>query len=258
MKQSLRVGFLVLLAGCAGTGVPMAPEKSPYFDAVASQLHLGGTVYAYADIDGDAARAADFMLTLLRDLPDVAPTRGASTLNATTLVRVLGLDAVKAIGMSSFERGDGLYHNRTFIHHVGQRSGLLRAFGEEPAAFGALDMAPPGADMVWEQQIDLGALVDVARALGELGVGVTPEELDEALDQPFFDLGVTVRQLVERTRVTASLVLAVDESRNLWLPGGSVTFPFVDVALRLDGMERLADAIIERTSSGELGPGVRR
>lgn len=249
MRQSLSVAFLVLLAGCARGGVPMAPSKSPYFDAVTAQLHLGGTVYAYADIDGDAARAADFMLTLLRDHPEISPARGVRTLSATALVRILGLDMVKAVGMSSFERGEELYHNRTFIHHLGARAGLLRAFGGEPAGFSTLDVAPTGADMIWEQQIDLGALLDVVRALGEVGVGITPEALDEALDQRFLELDVTLRQLVERADVTAALILALDGSRNLWFPGESVTFPFTDFLFRVDGMGLLADAIIERASS---------
>ena len=45
----------------------MVPEPSPHFDAVSSELQLGGTVYLYADIDGDAERASDFLLAVLRD-----------------------------------------------------------------------------------------------------------------------------------------------------------------------------------------------
>ena len=65
----------------------MAPEQSPHFEAVSRELQLGGTAYVYADIDGDAERAADFLLSLLRDLPELAPPRGTSQLSAKSLVR---------------------------------------------------------------------------------------------------------------------------------------------------------------------------
>ena len=60
----------------------MAPEPSPHFETVSRELQLGGTAYVYADIDGDAERASDFLLSLLRDLPELAPTRGTTQINA--------------------------------------------------------------------------------------------------------------------------------------------------------------------------------
>ncbi|MBW1874161.1 MAG: hypothetical protein JRI98_02025 [Deltaproteobacteria bacterium] len=145
----------------------MAPQRSPHFDAVSKEIQLGGTVYAYADIEGDAERAADFLLNLLRDLPGLVPQEGAHRLNPTTLVRILGLHNVRAIGLSSYETGS-LYHNRSFIHHDGSREGLLKLFGAEPAAFDLLTIAPQDADLVWEQQLDVRALVNIVRSLGEL------------------------------------------------------------------------------------------
>ena len=226
----------------------MAPTQSPYFDRVSAELHLGGTVYAYADIDGDAERATDFLLTLLRDMPELLPQRGANRLNATTLVRILGLHTVRAIGLSSYERGD-VYHNRAFIHHDGPREGLLRVFGGEPAGFGILDIAPKSADLVWEQQLDVGALLDVVRAMSEIGVGPSPEELEDALGERVLDLSITFGALLDQLKADAGLILSVDESRNLWLPGQSFTFPYTDFLFRLDGVENLADAIIRRAAS---------
>jgi hypothetical protein len=226
----------------------MAPQQSPHFDAVSSELHLGGTVYAYADIDGDAERAADFLLTLLRDFPELAPSRGTTRLSATALVRILGLHNVKAIGLSSYENGD-LYHNRAFIHHSGSREGLLRLFGGLPTEFDVVAIAPKDADLVWQQQVDVGILIDIIRELGQLGVGMSPEELDEALDEPVLDLDIRLAEVVKGLRTTVGLVLAIDESRNLWIPGESFTFPYVDFLFRVDGMEALADAIIRRAAS---------
>ncbi|MGB5694934.1 MAG: hypothetical protein WBM46_04725 [Polyangiales bacterium] len=246
MKQ-LAWLFLCIFTACGGSRLPMAPEKSPYFDAVSSQLQLGGTVYAYADIEGDAVRATGFLLTLLRDLPALGSQGGANRLNATTLVRILGLHNVDAIGLSSYEH-ESLYHNRSFIHHTGPREGLLELFGGEPAPFEMVSIAPKGADLVWEQRFDARVLVDIVRALGELGVGMTPEELDRSLNEPVLDLDITLGSIVERLNTTAGLVLVVDESRTLRIPGESFWFPYTDFLFRIDGLGPLADAMAKRAA----------
>ena len=226
----------------------MAPEQSPHFEAVSSELQLGGTAYVYADIDGDAERAADFLLSLLRDLPDLAPARGTSQLNAKSLVRILGLDSIKAIGMSSYARGE-LFHNRSFVHHAGAPQGLLRLFGGAPTALALASKAPKGADLVIEQQLDVGVVVNMVRELGRLGVGMSPEELDEALRERVLTLDVTLGELISGLKTTLGVILEIDENRNLWIPGDALTFPYTDFLFRVDGLERLGDALIARAAS---------
>jgi len=247
IKQRFAPCFLWVLAACSGSGVPMAPQRSPHFEAVSNRLQLGGTVYAYADIEGDAERAADFLLQLMRDLPGLVPEQGVSRLNATSLVRILGLHNVQAIGLSSFEN-ESLYHNRSFIYHKGARAGLLKLFGAEADSFDLVSIAPKDADLVWEQQLDVGVLVDIVRALGELGVGMTPEDLDEALGERVLDLDMTLGAILERLNTTAGLVLALDESRPLRIPGESFWFPYTDFLFRVDGLGDLVDAMLERAA----------
>ena len=246
-NQCFAICLVCLLAACGGSGVPMAPQQSPHFDAVSKEIQLGGTVYAYADIEGDAERAADFLLTLLRDLPDLVPQQGAHRLNATTLVRILGLHNIRAIGLSSYETG-ALYHNRSFIHHDGSREGLLKLFGAEPAAFDLVTVAPQDADLVWEQRLDARVLVDIVRSLGELGVGITPKDLDKALDERVLGLDMTLGAILERLNTTAGLILAVDENRPLRIPGESFWFPYTDFLFRIDGLGELADAIADQAA----------
>ena len=247
MKPPFAPVLLCVLAACGGSGVPMAPQQSPHFEAVSERLQLGGTVYTYADIDGDAERAADFLLTLLRDLPGLVPRQGVNRLNATSLVRILGLHNVRAIGVSSYEN-DGLYHNRSFVHHAGAREGLLKLFGSEPAPFGLVPVAPKNADLVWEQQLDVRVLVDVVRALGELGIGPRPEELDKTLNERVLSLDFTLGAVLDRLNTTAGLILAVDESRRLRIPGESFWFPYTDFLFRIDGLGELADSMLERAA----------
>lgn len=227
--------------------MPMAPQTSPHFDSVSAQLQLGGTVYAYADIEGDAERAADFLLMLLRDLPGLVPQQGVNRLNARNLVRILGLHNVQAIGLSSYEN-EALYHNRSFIHHTGAREGLLKLFRAEPGAFDLVSIAPKDADLIWEQQLDLRVLVDIVRALGGLGVGTTPEELDRALQEPVLELDITLGDIVERLDTTTGIILAIDEGRPLRIPGEPFWFPYTDFLFRIDGLAELADAIAEKAA----------
>ncbi|MBW1875866.1 MAG: hypothetical protein JRI98_10930, partial [Deltaproteobacteria bacterium] len=44
IKQRFASCLLCLLAACSGSGVPMAPQRSPHFDAVSKEIQLGGTV----------------------------------------------------------------------------------------------------------------------------------------------------------------------------------------------------------------------
>ncbi|MCZ6807876.1 MAG: hypothetical protein O7F08_13045 [Deltaproteobacteria bacterium] len=246
MRQIWVVFSLGALVACSST-VPMAPQRSPHFDPVSANLQLGGTVYAYFDIDGDAERAADFFISLLRDLPALEAPGASQPLNATSLVRVLGLDNVHAVGLSSYKK-EPLYHNRSFIYHTGPREGLLKVFGGEPAELGLKAIAPEGADLVWEQQLNLKVLVDIARALGERGVGVSPERLDETLAESLLGLDITIGEIVERLDTTAGLILEVDEARVLRIPGESFWFPYTDFLFQIDGLGDLVDAIAKRAT----------
>ncbi len=246
-KSCFTLCFACVLASCSPSGVPMAPQRSPHFDAVSQQLQLGGTVYTFVDIDGDAERAAQFLLTLLRDLPSLKPPQGANRLNPSSLVRILGLHDVQAVGLSSYQNG-ALYHNRSFIRHGGPRQGLLKLFGAQPAAFDLLSIAPKEADLVWEQQLDIRAVVDIVRALGKLGVGVTPGALDQALSERVLGLDITLGAILDGLDTTAGMILAVDESRPLRIPGENFWFPYTDFLVRVDGLGDLADAIAEKAA----------
>ncbi len=248
MKRISAVLSWGMLAGCGGgRAVPMAPERSPHFDPVTANLHLGGTLYAYVDIDGDAERAADFLLSIARDLPTPPRSGDSRRLGAANLVRALGLDNLRAVGLSSYEKTP-LYHNRTFIRYTGPRKGLLKAFGDEPAELELKTIAPRGADLVWEQQINLKVLIDIVRTLGERGIGASPARIDELLAEPLFDLDITIGEVIDRLDTTAGLILEVDKARVMRIPGESFWFPFTEFLFQIDGLGDLVDAIATKAA----------
>jgi len=83
-------------------------------------------------------------------------------------------------------------------------------------------------------------------------VGMTPEELDKALGEPVLGLDITLGAIVERLNTTAGLILAVDESRPLRIPGEPFWFPYTDFLFRVDGLGELAGAIAERAALDPL------
>ena len=237
------LGLLVLgaLVSCRAATIPTAPTPSPYFDAVGAKLEIGGEVFAYADVDGDAALASEFLLTVLRDAPELRRLADASRLHGASLSRVLGLDSLKAIGLSSVAVGDR-YRNRGFAY-VPTRRGLFEVTGGDPRELGMLAIAPSQSDLVWEQQLDAHALIIVLRGLAELGIGTTPEGLEAWLDAPLSRLDIAPRDLLEGLESTMGVIASVDETRNVWLPGQRFTFPFTSFVVAIDGVSDLTDSI---------------
>ncbi len=220
----------------------MVPNASPHFETVSAQLELGGTLYLFADIDGDSEKAADFLLSVLRDRPELLELGAPHRLNPTTLVNVLGLDHARALGLSSYDAG-GLYRNRGFIH-AEQREGMLRMVSAEPERFEIVQRAPARTDLAWEQSLDLDGLLGTLEALSELGVGMKPQDLAAALDSPLTPLDLIPRALLEGLQTRMAVILAVDESRNLWIPGDSFMFPYIDFVVQIDGIEPLFDSLV--------------
>lgn len=87
-----------------------------HFEAVNRHLELGGTLYIYADIDGDALKLA----TTVRNLAD---NIGAAQPAAATFLKQdyqklfadLGLADIKALGVSSVPAATSGFRNRAFF-----------------------------------------------------------------------------------------------------------------------------------------------
>lgn len=246
-SRLLALATVSVLSACGKPTVPMAPNTSPYFEPVSERLELGGTVYAYVDVDGDAEEAAEFVISILRDSPTLLKPELAQRLSAEDLVRVIGLRNVHAIGLSSY-RDDPLFHNRAFIHQSGKREGLMRALGGEPSTFSLLDVAGEGSDLLWEQQVNFQAVLQVVKALSERGIGMRPGELAKTLDEPVLDLGFTLGELIDRLDTTLGVIAQIDEQRSLQVPGGGFWFAYFDFLVMADRLGFVVDALARRAA----------
>ena len=179
--------LFLLLAACGPSEKPagLLPEKerAPQFDRVSEFLDLGGVFYAYVDLTEETEKLA----TLLDEI--VAEARSASAdmppvpLDFGKLFAVTGLAGMDAVGLSSRETGDGFFHNRSILFFPEGASGLFAVFGDRPRPFAALEMAPAGADFVYEANyrpvVLRDTLVEAAEALGgPFGRGTLVQQLD--------------------------------------------------------------------------------
>ncbi len=253
------VVLVVVMAGFAGckpkeakTGaVTLVPEteRSRHFAAVNAQLELGGTLYGYADVDGDILKVAPYLRTLADTVaeqqPMVAPFLKQ---DFSQLLTELGLNDIRAVGLSSVPAAGGGFRNRVYLHTPEGRRGLLSGLGGAPAAFTHARLAPADADLYAETDFDAAALYAAVRALvvrvaGEPLAGV----FEQQLQADKHDMGVTPLGLIQSLRGRATLVIRTDAERTLTLPGVQpVVLPAVQVLARIDGLAVTLGPVLEK------------
>src|ERR1035438_10601470 len=77
----------------------------------------------------------------------------------------LGLNDVKAIGLSSVRESGGNFRNRTFLFAPDGRHGLLAVLGGQPGRFVGARLAPADTDFYSECEFDVSALYDTIKAV---------------------------------------------------------------------------------------------
>jgi len=250
------VAILALLAGCkpkasAPDAVKLVPEteRSRHFVAVSSQLELGGTLYGYADIDGDVLKAVPYLKMLADTVAEQQPMAAPFLKqDFAQLLTELGLNDVKAIGLSSVSSVNGGFRNRVYLHTPAGRRGLLSGLGGEPTAFTNARLAPEDADLYAESDVDFAALYAALRALvarvaGEPMAGV----LETQLQADTTGLGVTPLNVIKSLKGRVTLVLRTDAERTFTVPSAQpFTVPAFQFLARVDGLGGALDPALAK------------
>jgi len=262
---------LLLLAACAKApeAPPPAPapppaaktnlvagaERSPHFEDVSQHLELGGVLYGFVDVDGDA-------LALARQTQAAAKT--AVTFNPQLsmfakqdfkeLFTMMGFDDIKAIGVSSVRESGGLYRNRTFLYTPAGRQGLLAVFGGAPAAFTTVRMAPADADFFCEHEVDLKAVYDTVEAVVAKVNG--PEAATSFRDQARragAAAGISLLDLLQGLKGRVTFFSQLQADRTVPLPGvANVVLPGVRFVLRIEHAGPALRPLVKVASTGEI------
>jgi type IV pilus assembly protein PilA len=253
MKPTLAItgalAFAMLFAGCKPQSNEVKPEpvarslpadeRSGHFDRVNAHLELGGVLYGYADIDGDILSVAPSLRTLADAIGEQQPMIAPFLKQDFAQIMIdLGLNDVRAVGLSSVAAKEGGYRNRVYLHTPEGRRGLLAGLGGEASEFAQVRLAPADADIYAESDIDAAALYAAVRALVVRVAGEPMADVVESqLKTDASGLGVTPLAVIQSIKGRATLVVRTDPERTFTIPGAQpLTMPAFQFIVRMDGL----------------------
>jgi type IV pilus assembly protein PilA len=247
--------LLFVAAGChkedknAGTGLSQSPsgavqlvptaEQSRHFEAVSRQLELGGTLYGYVDVDGDALKAAASIKELTDQIVATRPMLGLFLeRDYAALFTELGFNDVKAIGFSSVAQAGGGFRNRTFFYTPDGRRGLLAVVGGPPAAFLNPSLAPADTGFYSECEIDLPvAYATVKHVVAEVAGAPAADAFEAQLKAAGAQAGISALDVIQGLKGHMTTILRLDPEQTITLPGRTpFTVPAFSLLLAIDGI----------------------
>ncbi len=216
------------------------------FTAVARHLDTGGVFYTILDLDGDLARFAgvsDALLSLARTELGAAIPRG---LSAKGILEGLGLDRVKAVGMSSKKAEGSLFKNRALIYMPEGRSGLAKLFGGAAAPLQSPRLAPAGSDLVMETELTLSALLEITESvLRSTGDPKTLNQFKGLLGFPVPGLEMTAGDFIGKLNTRIILAGRLEAGKSFTLPGSKTTVPAFRLVVSFDHLDFLFPPLME-------------
>lgn len=216
-----------------------AAERSQHFAAVNKHLELGGELYGYADIDGDAQLFAAQLRRMADNVAEAQPMAGAMLQqDFGKIFEELGLTDVKAIGLSSVRDGNAGYRNRVYFYTPAGRHGLLSVLGGSAAPYVHTKLAPADADFYAEGEFDLPSAYKAIRAvIVRVGGEMTASMVDTQLKKAGAEAGVSALEIIQSLKGRSAMVLRVDAEKNIALPTPQpVNIPAFSLLLRIDGL----------------------
>ncbi len=225
-----------------------AGERSGHFAAVNRHLELGGALYAFVDVDGDAARLGDALRGLVDGVAADQPQAAFLRQDFRQILDDLGLTGVKAVGLSSVADPAGGYRNRCYFHLPEGRRGLLAGLGGPPAPFPNLQLAPADADLFCETELDLPAVYAALRAVtARVGGDTTAAALEAKLKALGNEAGFSAFDLVNRWKGRSTFIARFEPEGAIALPTPeAVQIPAVSFVLRFDGVAPALKDLLDR------------
>lgn len=251
MKTYLRTLPCLATFALAAAALPAhaqdaAPRPSPHFAAASQHLDQGGVFFSYMDIDGDAAQFAGIGDSLLEIAKKEAGGAIPPGLSATGIMKSLGLDRVKAVGLSSLRMGGTLFQNRAIIYMPEGPAGIFKLFGGPAAPFHSPGFAPAGSDVVVESEITLGALLEVAESvLRSTGDDNLLQQFKGALGFPMPGLEMTAGDFVSKLNTRLLIAGRLEQGKTFTPPGSKTKMPMFRLVISFDELDFLFAPIKE-------------
>lgn len=249
--------FFPRLLSCAATLVfpsvlsaqtPVPAPAASHYEAVGKHLETGGVFYAFADVDGDAAKFGGLGDTLI----ELARTKGGMAvppgLSATGLLKSFGLDRVKAFGLSSRKAEGTMFHNRAMVHMPEGRSGVFSLLGGPAAPLFSPGFAPAGSDVVMESDLTLSALREFTEAvLTNAGDPQLLQQFQSAMGMtiPLPGLEMKLGDLIAKLDTRLMAAGRIEEGKTFTLPGSQTVLPMFRMVVSLDNLAFLFTPMME-------------
>jgi hypothetical protein len=237
-------------ATAPSTDLPAA-NRSSHFDEVSKHLDLGGTFYAYVDIDGDLEELSEKLGKFYEEIAEAGELPEA---DIPAIVSELGFNGIRAIGASSYATESG-FRNKAFLYIPDGRLGLMNLLGgdAEPLHYGSL--APSGSDFVFEQELNLKALRETAnRIVALIDHPDVQEPFGEMLEEEVADLKFTVAELLGNTNGRVIGVLRLVQDEPLPLPPDAPEIPSIDALIAVENASWLFEKMKEAWITEGEGP----
>jgi hypothetical protein len=223
-------------------------HRSAHFEKVFKHLDLGGTVFMYMDVEGDASSAAEFVNNLIKRIPQKEENQRLANVDAIKITKQLGLNTIVAGGLSSYRDGK-IYRNKAFVCNQGPREGLMLICGGAPHTLEAPRRAPQDADIVFENDLNLKAVYDVVMAVLHDVASNEADQLASKVDEKIPEFTFTYREIINQLNTRVVGVIRIDKDKTFSLPTVNIALPFTELLLGLDNMGFLFDAIQEKLKS---------
>ncbi len=220
-------------------------ERSAHFTTVTRELELGGTLYAYVDIDGDVQKFAGALQGYVRQAAAAQPMFAQYAKDYGPAFTALGLDDIKAMGLSSVPDGDGYFRNRVFLYTPGKRHGLLAGLGGKPAPFARLNLAPADTDFYAESEVDLPEVYAAVRdVVGKVGGEQNATKMEENLKKAGESAALSVLSIIQDWKGHMAVVERFDREKTAKLTPAGPTIPAFSFLVSIDGLApALKDAL---------------
>ena len=250
-------------APSAVASVPLVKdnERSRSFAAVNKHLELGGSLYAYVDIDGDLLKLTGLLQGVMSDMAKTQPGAGPlARQDLSAIATMLGLTDVKALGVSSVPDGTGFFRNRFFVYTGGERHGLMAALGGKPGPLKHIGLAPADSAFFGESEMDLGV---VYRTLKDVVTKVAGEPASNQIETMMKKAGeaatISFLDLIYGLKGRTAVVLRVDSEKTIRTPGrDGMVIPSFALVAAVEGVGQVIEPSLakarelRRSDSGSL------
>lgn len=230
-------------SGSAGLNV-VTEGGSPHFQAVASKLEIGGSSFTYAEEGEIMGIIYTLFDEVVKAMPEEKRAKMPPNFSFKKVFSLVGLDSIKASGMSSRRLPDGVSHVRSFIYTPEGRHGLLSLTGGPAEPFITTTLAANDTDLTLEFPLHLK---DFFAEAWPVAMEYTPLEqrpLVEAMaSAPQPPLGISYKEMVEKTSVRIAFMATLMPEQTIPAPGTPVTFPGVNAAIVVDKLGWLKDVL---------------